>query len=151
MTLLDHSSIDALFAGLNEDHGVFHFLYENGGTTEPWKLVQVYTFRYRRRGPLDAVRLLVNFPHTGMPDAYEGYRLWLDSGWLVVIRWILVGKKSEWQRMTGLFKMRVVRQAVTMDDTLQRADRRRDRGLADIFGVSRRASLLDTNYIKEEQ
>lgn len=130
MTLLDHSSIITLLAGLRVHHGVFRFLYEVGGTTRPWKLVEAFTFRacVRSPAPADAVQLRVNFQHD---DAQDGYHFWLGSdGWLVT-----VAHRVEW-RKTGFSRMRVVREAIVVDDTLRRADRRRDRGFADIFGTA---------------
>lgn len=150
MTLLDHSSIDALLVGLQEHRGVFRFLYEAGGTTEPWRLAKGHLFKLSPASlQADAVRLRVDFLRRR-----DGYRLWLDSdGWLVKVqRPIVPGSPvcqctdpgcphcagAEWRKMTGLSKMRAMRQAraTAADDTLRRADRRRDRGLADIFGIA---------------
>lgn len=139
-TLLDHSSIDTLLDGLREHRGVFRFLYEDGDTTEPWNLVQAFTFRVSTvSAPADAVRLLVNFPHTGVQD---GYRLWLDDGgWLVTVRKGAVTQRpfTGWtsqpnrcrRKKTGLSKMRAVREPATnVDNSLRR---KLDSNLRSIF------------------
>lgn len=138
MTLLDHSSIDSLLAGL-QVHDEFRFLYEVGGTTEPWKLQEVYSFDMAAflavpTAPGDAVCLRVL-----QGNSMIGYHLWLDSDkWLVAVQRFIAGAK--WLKITGFSRMRVARETTADDDaadgTLQRADRRRDRGLADIFGTA---------------
>lgn len=149
--LLDHSSIEVLLAGLQPALGycgAFRFLYESGGTTESWKLVEVFTFRANRQragwriasAPDDAVRLRVNFSH----GSIARYYLWLDdSGWLVPVqRGLFLSAVAPrpftgWKKMTGRLRMRVMREPTTVaGDTLQRADQRRDKGLADIFGTA---------------
>ena len=140
MTLLDHSSIDSLLVGL-QVHNEFRFLYEAGGktgTTEPWRLEEVYSFDRASyiaapTAPGDAVRLQVL-----QGNSMIGYHLWLDSDkWLVAVRRAVAG--AEWRKITGFSRMRVVRETTADDDAadaLQRADRRRDKGLADIFGIA---------------
>ena len=115
---------------------MFHFLYEGAGTTEPWKLEEVYSFDRAAyiaapTAPGDAVRLRIL-----QGNSMIGYHFWLDSDrWLVAVQRFVAG--AEWRKITGFSRMRVVHEAiVAADDTLQRADRRRDRGLADIFGTA---------------